>query len=89
MDAPDRLILAERILCYQEYYNRTAKPLNRKITRSDLQERLRTLNDIKSENLGNQGVAMARTRSSNARISDWPCSTPIVTRSSFVSPGAR
>jgi transposase len=51
MDAADRLILAERILCYQEYYNRTAKPFNWKFTRSDLQKRLRTLADIKSENL--------------------------------------
>jgi transposase len=51
MDAADRLQLAERILCYQEYYNQTAKPFNWKFTRSDLQQRLRTLTDAKSENL--------------------------------------
>lgn len=51
LDAADRPTLAERILCYQEYYNRTAKPFNWKFTRSDLQERLRTLADGKSENL--------------------------------------
>jgi hypothetical protein len=51
LDAADRPMLAERILCYQEYYNRTAKPFNWKFTRSNLQERLRTLADVKSENL--------------------------------------
>ena len=51
LDAADRPMLAERILCYQEYYNRTAKPFHWKFTRSDLLERLRTLSDVKSENL--------------------------------------
>jgi len=51
LDAADRLMLAERILCYQEYYNRTAKPFNWKFTRTDLQKRLRALADVKSENL--------------------------------------
>src|SRR5512135_2803977 len=50
MDAADRLTLTERILCYQEYYNRTAKPFNWKFTRSDLQKRLRALADVKSDN---------------------------------------
>jgi len=51
MDANDRLKLAERILCFQEYYDRTAKPFNWKFTRDDLQERLRAMPDPKSENL--------------------------------------
>ncbi len=51
MDADDRLKLAERILCFQEYYDRTAKPFNWKFTRDDLQQRLRAMSDLKSENL--------------------------------------
>ncbi len=51
MDADHRLKLAERILCFQEYYDRTAKPFNWKFTRHDLQERLRAMSDLKSENL--------------------------------------
>jgi hypothetical protein len=51
MDVADRSTLAQRILCYQEYYNRTAKPFTWKFTRRDLHDRLRTLADAKSENL--------------------------------------
>ena len=51
MDADDRLRLAERILGFQEYYDRTARPFNWKFTRDDLQERLRAMSDSKSENL--------------------------------------
>jgi transposase len=51
LEAADRLALAERILRFQEYYDQTAKPFNWKFTRSNLQERLRTLTDFKSENL--------------------------------------
>lgn len=51
MDADDRVKLAERILCFQEYYNRTAKPFNWKFTRHDLQQRLRAVSDPRSENL--------------------------------------
>jgi transposase len=51
MDADDRLQLAERILCFQDYYNRTARPFNWKFTRDDLQERLQAISDPKSENL--------------------------------------
>ena len=50
LDAADRLMLAERILGFQEHYNRTAKPFNWKFTRSDLQQRLRAMADPKSEN---------------------------------------
>ncbi len=51
MDAAHRPTLTERILCYQEYYNRTAKPFTWKFTRHDLQERLRAISDSTSENL--------------------------------------
>lgn len=51
LDAVDRLMLAEHILCFQDYYNRTAKPFHWKFTRRDLQERLRAAADPKSENL--------------------------------------
>ena len=50
-DLPDRTAVAERILQFQERYDRTAKPFRWKFTREDLQKRLQTLADTKSENL--------------------------------------
>jgi transposase len=51
MDLPDRTAVAERILQFQERYDRTAKPFRWKFTREDLQKRLQALADTKSENL--------------------------------------
>jgi transposase len=51
MEAADRVMLAERILGFQDYYNQTAKPFHWKFTRNDLQDRLRALSSLKSENL--------------------------------------
>lgn len=51
MDLPDRTAVAQRILNFQERYDRTAKPFRWKFTRQDLQNRLHALADTKSENL--------------------------------------
>jgi len=51
LDLPDRSAVAERILHFQERYDRTAKPFRWKFTRQDLQDRLQALADTKSENL--------------------------------------
>lgn len=51
MDLPDRTAVAERILNFQERYDRTAKPFRWKFTRQDLQNRLQALADTKSDNL--------------------------------------
>lgn len=51
LDLASRAALAERILGFQEHYDKTAKPFNWKFTRDDLQERLRAVAQVKSENL--------------------------------------
>ena len=51
LDLPDRVAVGERILNFQERYDRTAKPFRWKFTRQNLQDRLQALADTKSENL--------------------------------------
>jgi hypothetical protein len=51
LDLPDRVAVAQRILQFQERYDRTAKPFRWKFTRQDLQDRLQALTDTKSDNL--------------------------------------
>jgi transposase len=51
LDLGDRAALSDRILGFQERYNQTAKPFHWRFTRKDLQDRLRALDDSKSENL--------------------------------------
>jgi transposase len=51
LDLPDRGAVGERILNFQERYDRTAKPFRWKFTRQNLQDRLQALADTKSENL--------------------------------------
>jgi hypothetical protein len=51
LDLPDRVAVAERIVQFQERYDRTAKPFGWKFTRQNLQDRLQALADTKSENL--------------------------------------
>ena len=50
LDLPDSVTVGERILDFQERYDRTAKPFRWKFTRQDLQDRLQALADTKSEN---------------------------------------
>jgi len=51
LDLPDRVAVGERILNFQERYDRTAKPFRWKFTRQNLQDRLQALSDTKSDNL--------------------------------------
>jgi hypothetical protein len=51
LDLPDRVAVGERILNFQERYDRTAKPFRWKFTRQNLQDRLQALAGTKSENL--------------------------------------
>jgi hypothetical protein len=51
LDLSDRVAVAERILRFQERYDRTAKPFRWKFARQNLQDHLQALADTKSENL--------------------------------------
>ena len=51
MDSASRTTVAQRIVRFQDHYNRTAKPFRWNFTRQDLQQRLQTISYPKSENL--------------------------------------
>lgn len=51
MDAPDKTAVTNRIMGFQEHYDRTAQPFHWKFTRADLQKRLQAIADQDSKNL--------------------------------------